>query len=124
MSLASLLSRVMAAMQANSICKEVKCTESRAFSPDQFYFKIRSRLKTGEALQVRVYSNQGHIDYAYQVFTDEPVIRWDNKEDYPNVGTFPHHFHDQSGNVTESELRGEPYADIHTVLAAIAARPE
>ena len=116
MSLASLLGRIMTTMQAHSVCRDTKCTESRSFSAEQFYFKIRSSLSTGGTLQVRVYFNEGHIDYAYQVFTNMPVMRWDNKEDYPDVATFPHHFHDENGHVGPSGLSGDPAADIQQVL--------
>ena len=31
-------------------------------------------------MQVRIYYNQGHIDYACQLFVDVPILRLDNKE--------------------------------------------
>ena len=122
MSLASLLSRVVTVMQAHPACVDLSCTGTRSFSPDQFYFKIRASLTAGGTLQVRIYCNEGHIDYAYQVFTDLPVVRWDNKEDYPDIRTFPHHFHDEDGNVAESDLTGDPNVDIHAVLDRIESR--
>jgi hypothetical protein len=110
----------MTVMQAHLACTDVKCTETRSFSPEQFLFKVRASLAVGGTLQVRVYFNGGHVDYAYQVFADVPLVRWDNKEDYPGIPTFPHHFHDSEGKVVESDLTGDPAVDIRAVLDRLA----
>lgn len=107
-------------LQAHPLCHHVRVIETRAFSPDQFFFKIRADLPETYGLQVRIYFNHGHIDYAYQLFTNEPILRWDNKEEFDYLESYPHHYHDAEGNVEASPLRGDPVEDIGFVLHAVA----
>jgi len=120
MSLSWLLGRVMAILQAHPLCKNVTVVETKEFSADQFSFKVRAELAEEYNLQVRIYYNQGHIDYAYQLFTDVPLLRWDNKEEFPHLVTYTHHHHDQQGNVKASPLKGEPEGDVGIVLEEVA----
>jgi hypothetical protein len=69
---------------------------------------------------VRIYYNQGHVDYAYQLFADVPILRWDNKEEFRHLKTYPYHHHDQQGNVKSSRLTGEPIKDIEVVLQEVS----
>jgi hypothetical protein len=121
-SLASLLGVLMTILQAYPMCKRVRVIETKEFSPDQFFFKIRAvLLKEDAQLQVRIYYNRGHIDYAYQLFTDEPLVRWDNKEEFRHLASYPHHYHDAQGHVQPSPLAGEPVQDIEIVLQEVTA---
>ncbi len=95
--------------------------EIQEFSADQFFLKIRAELIKGNKFQVRVYYNRGHFDYAYQLFRDAPLLRWDNKEEFRNLGTYPHHHHDVQGNVLPSPLGGDPLKDIEYVLEQVSA---
>jgi hypothetical protein len=52
----------MTALQSHPLCQPVTVVETKAFSPDQFFFKVRADLPREHKLQVRVYWNQGHID--------------------------------------------------------------
>ena len=119
-SLASLLGALMAILQAHPVCEKVMVMETKEFSPEQFFFKIRAKLVKGN-MQVRIYYNRGHIDYAYQLFTDVPLLRWDNKEEFRHLATYPHHHHDELGNVNSSPLVGAPIRDIEIVLQKISA---
>jgi hypothetical protein len=70
----------MAILQAHPLCSNVRVIETQEFSPEQFFFKIRASLPEKYKLQVRLYFNQDHIDYAYQLFSDVPLLRWDNRK--------------------------------------------
>ena len=94
--------------------------ETKEFSPNQFFFKVRAELTEGSRLQVRIYYNQGHIDYAYQLFGDVPLLRWDNKEEFHQLPTHPHHHHDEQGQVKPSPLSGDPIRDVGIVLQEVA----
>ena len=84
------------------------------------YFKVRAELPRDYRIQARVYSNQGHVDYAYQLFKEgAPTLRWDNKEEFHTLNTYPHHHHDNRGNIRPSPLVGDPQADIVLVLREI-----
>jgi phage terminase large subunit-like protein len=50
-----------------------------------------------------------------------PLLRWDNKEEFQNLSTYPHHQHDDKGNVKASALTGNPAIDIDVVLKEISA---
>lgn len=119
-SLASLLGVLMAILQVHPVCKKVTVIETKEFSPEQFFFKIRAKLVKG-SMQIRIYQNLEHIDYAYQFFTNEPLLRWDNKEEFHRLATYPHHHHDELGNVKPSPLVGDPIRDIEIVLREISA---
>ena len=118
-SLPGLLGKLMVLLQAHPLCKHTEILETRTFSSEQFFFKIRAEFTGEHFFQVRIYYNRGHIDYAYQLFTDIPLLRWDNKEEFPHLKTYPHHHHDRQGHVTTSPLRGEPVEDLGIVLGLL-----
>lgn len=115
-SLPSVLGTLMAILQSHPICERASVLETKAFSYDQFFLKVRAELTGENKLQVRIYYNQGHIDYAYQLFAGVPILRWDNKEEFRHLETYPHHHHDEQGNVKPSRLSGDPLRDIEIVL--------
>lgn len=81
--------------------------------------KIRCRLIEGYRFQVWLHHEVDFQDYAFQLFTDHPILRWDNAPHYPDISTAPHHFHNESGTVSESMLTGQPLQDLMVVLAEI-----
>ncbi len=120
-SMISLLSSIMTLIESSPLCLETKVVETREFSQKQFFFKIRVSLKEETYLQIRIYHNKGHFDYSYQFFSNIPVMRWDNKEDFPELLNFPHHYHAENGIIEPSELIGEPIRDVQTVLMKLEA---
>lgn len=119
-SLPALLGTLRATIQVHPVCKRVGEIETREFAADQFIFKIRAAFAHKTSFQARIYFNRGHVDYAYQLFADVPLLRWDNKEEFRSIATYPHHHHDAAGNIAPSPLTGDPAADIQTVLQAVA----
>ncbi len=115
-----LMGMLMTFLQSHPLCDQAAITETRAFSADQFFFKIRAGISGGYNFQTRIYYNQGHIDYAYQLFTHIPILRWDNKEEFPHLETYPHHHHDEKGNIKASSLSGDPGRDIKIVLDEVS----
>ncbi|MBI3168605.1 MAG: hypothetical protein HYZ22_09015 [Chloroflexi bacterium] len=82
--------------------------------------KLRSRLPKDHTLQVWIHIEPESLDYAYQLFTTVPLLRWDNSPHYEHLATAPHHFHDENGNVSESPLTGNIKRDLKIVLKEIA----
>jgi len=119
-SLSSFLGTLMATLQSHPICERASVLETKVFSYDQFFLKVKAELTGENKLQVRIYYNQGHIDYAYQLFADVPILRWDNKEEFRHLETYPHHHHDDQGNVNLSRLTGDPLKDIEIVLQDVS----
>lgn len=119
-SLPELLNFVVTTLQLWPYSLHVHIITTEQFSVAQFAFKVRAELSNSDILQVRIYHNGGHVDYAYQVIrANRPLIRWDNKEHFSTLSTFPHHFHSLSGEVTESDLTGLPENDLPAILREI-----
>ena len=109
-----------AILQSHPICRAVVVVETKEFAAEQFFFKIRATLTSETHLQARIYYNHEHIDYAYQVFSDVPLLRWDNKEEFRHIATYPHHHHNEHGDITSSPLVGNPIHDIAIVLQNVS----
>jgi hypothetical protein len=74
--------------------------------------KIRCRFADTYQIQIWLHHESTFQDYAYQLFTDRPILRWDNAPHYPHIPTAPHHFHGEDEAVTDSPLTGGPIADL------------
>lgn len=110
------LTLVVSTLQSSPLCLSVAVIQEKVFSGEQFVLKVRAQLVNEQSLQVYLYHNRGHYDYAYQVFGIRPLMRWDNKEDCPGLANFPHHFHPGDAAPVASSLTGEPVADLQIVL--------
>ena len=51
----------MATLQSHPICEQATVVETKVFSSDQFFLKVRANLTGENMLQARIYYNQGHI---------------------------------------------------------------
>lgn len=120
-SVATLLGFITSTLQLSALCRQVNILEVNTFSRQQYAVKVRAELNNGSVLQLRIYRNHGHVDYAYQLLRDnKPLQRWDNKEHFPQLASYPHHHHTADGQVIESPLRGDPENDLPLVLAALS----
>lgn len=120
-SLPSLLAGLTAILQAHPLCQRIALVETQQFSSDQFFIKVRAELPRANKFQVRIYYNRGHIDYAYQLFSEIPLLRWDNKEEFKFLETYPHHHHNAKGDICASPLSGDPMKDLSIVLEAVSS---
>ncbi|MGC9393408.1 MAG: toxin-antitoxin system TumE family protein [Anaerolineae bacterium] len=107
---------VITTLQTWPHCHSVRILETQQFSKRQFAFKVRATLVSGGTVQVRLYHNDGHTDYAYHVICGEQSVRWDNKEHFSTLQSHPHHFHAANGHVEISPLTGNPDHDLPLVL--------
>jgi hypothetical protein len=84
---------------------------------DRGLYKIRCRvLRAAFELELRFIQTENETIYSYQLFTDRPIMRWDNAPHFPALQSFPHHTHDESGTIGESKLSGDPVQDLPDVL--------
>lgn len=117
---AQLLGFVVSTLQLSPLCQQVRILEVNRFSDQQFTFKVRMEMVNGRELQIRLYCNQGHTDYAYQLLHHgKPVERWDNKEHFSHLSSHPHHYHTADGQVMDSPLNGDPEHDLPLVLTLL-----
>jgi len=114
-----MLNQILNILQISNMVKRIKVIEHDEVDRDTFMFKIRANLPKNLMIQIRVVKDSDFIRYSYQLFSNIPILRWDNAEDYPNIRTYPHHFHDETGGVNSSELSGNPLEDIRIVLKRI-----
>ena len=70
-------------------------------------------------LDIRLIQTETESIYTYQLFHKRPIVRWDNAPHFPYIATFPHHFHNQKGEVVESNLIGNIFDDIDLVFKEI-----
>ena len=72
--LPELLDFVVTTLQLSPLCRDVHVLETHQFSEQQFALKVRTELVTGGMLQVRLYRNGEHTDYAYQFVRGERSV--------------------------------------------------
>jgi hypothetical protein len=78
-----------------------------------------SLLPSTHHLDIRLIQTENEIIYAYQLFTDHPIVRWDNAPHFPELSTFPHHYHNSKGKVEASRLKGAIFEDLNYVINKI-----
>lgn len=80
-------------------------------------YRIRGQLlRPAYQLEIRLIQTEDELLYSYQLFTDKPLVRWDNAPHFPALPTFPHHLHDETGMVGASPLSGDPPQDLPYIL--------
>lgn len=85
-------------------------------------YRIRCRvLRAAYQLEIRFIETENEALYSYQLFADRPTLRWDNAPHFPALPGFPHHFHDESGEVKGSSLVGVAAQDLPYVLDQVRA---
>jgi hypothetical protein len=73
--LADLLNLVITTIQNRPVCRSTRVLETHSFSARQFALKVRAELIAGGVLQVRLYCNGDHTDYAYHLIHGEQSVR-------------------------------------------------
>jgi hypothetical protein len=82
-------------------------------------FKVRCSLQKNLQLQIWIHNEPGSLDYAYQLFSAIPLLRWDNAPHYEHLSSAPHHFHAEDGSISTSPLAGNVKKDLKIILKAI-----
>ena len=116
-----LVADLLAVLRSHPLVRSVRIVTFDETPAGRLELKVRCQLVPPYQLQVWLHTEPRTLDYAYQLFVQTPLLRWDNAPHYPNVATAPHHFHDEQNNVGESPLRGDPRRDLPLVLKEIAA---
>lgn len=108
-------------LNTSPLLRNVRVVELIAYGENAFRAKLRAAVTDDLTFQVWLNHNDRHTRYAYQLFRHgQSILRWDNAPHHPeHAANFPHHFHDEHGQLTPSTLSGEPVADLKIVLTAI-----
>ncbi len=85
------------------------------------YYKIQYKLTPSDyKLQIKWIVTPKNFIYSYQLFTETHLLRWDNSPHFPDITTFPHHFHDINENIKQSVISGNNIkTDLDIVLRDI-----
>jgi hypothetical protein len=116
----SLIAELLDILSQSQVVQQTQVVEYDETAQGRVLLRIRCQLPLGYSLQIWVHHERAFQRYAYQLFTDRPILRWDNAPHYPELQGFPHHFHDESGREFPSTLTGNPLVDVPTVLDEIA----
>lgn len=112
-------SKVVIALNESKIVSKVEIKDIDEVGMRGVY-KIRCILLPSRyKLETRFVQTETEILYSYQLFSDKPIIRWDNAPHYPEIKTYPPHFHTIESNVIESDLKGDAIEDLQRVLTTI-----
>ena len=114
-----LVEELLCTLRAHPLLKDVRLLNYDETPAGKLEVKIRCRLAKNFQLQIWLHHETAFRDYAYQLFTSVPVLRWNNAPHYSQITTAPHHFHDANGIVSASPLLGDPIVDLSYVLLEI-----
>ena len=114
----ALLDDLLARMRATPELRDIQVLENEAVDDETFVFKIHASILPNY-LQIRFLADKNIERYSFQLYSDHPLLRWDNAPHYPNLQNSPHHFHNQSGNVFPSALTGNLLDDFDIVIAEV-----
>jgi hypothetical protein len=117
----ALVDDILEILQTHALVKTTRVVNYDETPSGKLEVKIRCALPKSHQLQVWIHSEPASLDYAYQLFTTVPILRWDNAPHYEHLSTAPHHFHDERGKVYESPLTGNIKKDLKIVLSEINA---
>ena len=112
---------ILRLLQAHPLVQSLRVVEHDETPFGKLVLKVRCRLVGGYRFQLWLHHESAFQNYAYQLFTDRPLLRWDNAPHHAHIATEPHHFHDAGGAVNESPLTGDPLTDLPVVLQATEA---
>ncbi len=87
---------------------------------ERSHFKIRCIMIPSEyKLEMKYIQINKELIYSYQLFSEKPLIRWDNAPHYPKLENYPHHFHNEREDVEKSSLMGNAKEDLRVVLSLL-----
>lgn len=87
---------------------------------ERIHYKIRCiMIPSDYKLEMKFIQTMDEFIYSYQLFSENPIIRWDNAPHYPNLKNYPHHFHNKNGTVENSSLTVNVKKDLINVLSLI-----
>jgi len=116
----SLLAELLNILSQSQIVQATRVVEHDETAYGRVLLRIRCQLLLGFNLQIWIHHERAFQRYAYQLFTDRPILRWDNAPHHPEIQGFPHHFHDEMGREFPSTLRGDSLVDMPAILNEIA----
>ena len=116
----ALVDDILKILQKHALVKTARVVNYDETPSGKLGVKICCDPPKNHQLQVWIHTEPESLDYAYQLFTTVPLLRWDNAPHYEHFSTSPHHFHNERGKVYESSLTGNIKRDLKIVLSEIS----
>ena len=112
-------SQVISHLKSNPIISSLKIVAIEEVFTRRI-LRIRCNLlPSSYHLDIRLIQTDEESIYSYQLYTDHPIVRWDNAPHFPAIATFPHHYHNFKGEAEASPLKGFVFEDLDYVLENI-----
>jgi hypothetical protein len=115
----ALVDDILNLLEADALIEDARVVNYDETPSGKLEAKIRCLLPKKHLLQIWIHLEPESLDYAYQLFTTVPLLRWDNAPHYGHLDSAPHHFHDENGDVFDSPLTGNVKRDLKIVLSEI-----
>ena len=116
----ALVNDILEILEQHALIESARVVDYDETPAGKLEVKIRCELPKNHKLQVWIHVEPKSLDYAYQLFTTVPLLRWDNAPHYGHLSNAPHHFHDEHGHVSASPLSGNIKKDLKIVLEKIS----
>jgi hypothetical protein len=110
---------ILSILEADALVDDARIVNYDETPSGKVEAKIRCQLPKKHLLQIWIHLEPESLDYAYQLITTVPLLRWDNAPHYGHLASTPHHFHDENGDVFDSPLTGNVKRDLKIVLSEI-----
>jgi hypothetical protein len=112
---------ILRLLNTSAVLRDLQVIELIVYGQNALRTKLRAEVTDTLMFQVWLNHNSRHTRYAYQLFRgNRAILRWDNAPHHPEVAAnFPHHFHNDSGQLHPSTLSGNPVTDLPFVLLEI-----
>lgn len=114
----ALIDDLLARMRSTPGLSGIQIVENEAVDDETFAFKVHASILPNH-LQIRFLADKDFKRYSFQLYSDRPLLRWDNAPHYPDLSNSPHHFHDQKENVYPSTLTGNLLNDFDIVMTEV-----
>jgi len=80
--------------------------------------RIKVALICGFTLNIYFHTTTGGYGFTL-VKAGRVIMRWDNAPHHPYISTYPHHLHDENGEIKPSDLVGNPILDLPKVMVRV-----
>lgn len=116
-----MLDDILLVLDRSPVIRSTEIVENIPYGKTAIRLKLRSVVTDELSFQVWINHSDACTRYAFQLFHQgQTLLRWDNAPHHPELAVnFPHHFHDEYGQLHSSELVGIPPVDLVGVLEAI-----
>ena len=112
---------ILRLLEESAIIENSQITDLQVYGQNAFRVKIQAGISPDLTFQIWINRNTRRTRYSYQLLRQsEALLRWDNAPHHPEIkSNYPHHYHEEQGEISPSHLQGRPLEDLSLVLKSI-----